>query len=151
MRSPLLRFSSPVVLAGLVLMGCGGSAPEAEAPNPSAPEGTEVPAGEVRAMSGPIASILCLRPEFGGVDCTGSATGGTPPYRYYWGRQVYHYEGSVHHTLPGSLGGSTRNYPCYAPSDEWPATYEILPTLFVRDAAGVQSSTVSDSWQACQP
>ncbi|MCP3168081.1 hypothetical protein [Myxococcus qinghaiensis] len=140
-----------VLAASLSLTACGG-APELESsPGEPVPEevgnGTEALGANLTA---PVASLTCTPPPVGHLDCVASASGGVPPYTFYWGQQTFRYDTNKVYTSLFNPGTTLRSYGCYEPSETFPAEVDVKPKMYVVDSTGARSSTVYyPAWVPC--
>ncbi len=107
-----------VLAASLSLTACGGE-PDLES-NPGAP-GPKEPGTTTEALgtnlAAPVVSLTCTPPPGGHLDCVASASGGVPPYTFYWGQQTYRYDTNRTYTSLFNPGTTLHTYGCYAPTE----------------------------------
>ncbi|MCP3139119.1 SprB repeat-containing protein [Pyxidicoccus xibeiensis] len=139
--------------SAVLLLGACGGAPEdlRESSEPVADSAAAQADGEVASLSAPTVSISCARPAASNVTCTASASGGVPPYRYFWSQTTYRYDTNRNYHGVAQEGGASRTYfICTEPNDIWPAEFNIKPWVYVLDATGVQSMLAYNAqWFTC--
>ncbi|MFP2925959.1 hypothetical protein ACLESO_12220 [Pyxidicoccus sp. 3LG] len=146
-----------MTLAASLQLACGMETPldENESPDPAAPTDLDSEdsrlASESSNLTGPTVSLSCSQSS-AGVACSASASGGVPPYTYFWGQMTYlvitnrtysslMYEGSPTH---GPLT------PCNPPTELWPLEARIRVKAYVVDSTGVQSPLfIGSTWYDC--
>ncbi|MFY2560229.1 hypothetical protein ACN469_21645 [Corallococcus terminator] len=132
-----------VLAASLSLTACGG-APELESsPGESIPEevGTTTEALGTN-LATPVVTLTCTPPPVGHLDCVASASGGVPPYTFYWGQQTYRYDTHRIYTSLFYPFAAQHSYGCYVPTETIPAEEAVKPKVYAVDSTGAQSSIV---------
>ncbi len=131
-----------LVPAVLLAAACGGTE------NPEAATTAAVPgSASLELFEVPVASLACSQEP--GLACTASVTGGVPPYTYFWSHQTYVYQTKRVYSSSAHEGGLTRGFGCLMPEDFGNPWMDMNARLYVKDATGAQSATVSSGWYTC--
>lgn len=151
MRRSAIRDCLSLGSAVLLLGACGG-APEdlQESSAPVADSAAAQADGEVASLSAPTVSLSCARPPASNLTCTASASGGVPPYRYFWTQTTFRYDtGRYYNGVPQEGGASRTYFSCIEPNEVFPAEFEINPRVSVNDATGAYAAASAGQWFTC--
>lgn len=144
-----------LVLAATALLSACGPASEPVPAEAAAPEAEHLTSSDAAlcptgTLCAPTAAVSCTRTVDGDLNCTGSATDGVAPYRYFWRSKYYYYANGVTQTTAWAEG--SRYYYEYCPNYRVvdPYQWRLTVELYVVDANGYSSSNIASAAYTCK-